>query len=177
MIEKLQKSWWLVMLRGTLAILFGLAALFSPLTVIYSLLTIFSFFLIISGFAIVTLAFLGETESKWFRVVEGMLFILTGALVILNPAFAVGGIMLFIAAWAIMSGAINIVNAIKLRKVIANEWLMILNGAISVLFGILISTNLLGGAMAVTNIFGIFALLSGLFIVMLSFRIRGLKEV
>ncbi|MFZ4590934.1 MAG: HdeD family acid-resistance protein [Ignavibacteria bacterium] len=174
--ENLQKNWWLVALRGALAILFGLAALFSPLTVIFSLLTIFSFFLILSGFAIVTLAFLGETESRWLRVVEGVLFILTGTFVIFNPAFAVGGIMIFIAAWAIMTGAINIINAIKLRKVIANEWLMILNGALSVIFGILISTNLLGGAMAVTNLFGIFALLSGLFMVMLSFRIRGLKE-
>ncbi len=175
MINLIQKNWWLVALRGSLAILFGLSALFAPLIVIFSLLTFFAFFLVLSGFVIMTLAFLGETENKWLRVFEGLIFIITGAVVIFNPAFAVGSIMFFIAAWAILSGLFNIIYAISLRKVISNEWFMIFNGAVSVLFGILIASNLLESALTITSLFGIFALLNGILLLIVSFRIKQLK--
>lgn len=105
--ESLQKSWWLVTVRGVLALLFGLLALFSPYIVIFSLITFFAFFAIISGFFILTLAFLGETDNKGLRILEGLIFLGAGIVVLLNPVSALGGIMIFIAAWAILSGLIQ----------------------------------------------------------------------
>ncbi len=173
--ESLQKSWWLVTVRGVLALLFGLLALFSPYIVIFSLITFFAFFAILSGFFILTLAFLGETDNKGLRILEGLIFLGAGIVVLLNPVSALGGIMIFIAAWAILSGLIQIIGAIKLRKVISNEWFMILNGVISVLFGIVLAGNLVTGAGVMLMIFGAFAILSGIFTIILSFKIKSYK--
>lgn len=175
MLERLQKNWWLVAIRGVLAILFGLLAIFSPYIVIFSLIVFFGFFAILSGFFIITLAFLGEFENKSLRIIEGVLFLLTGTVVLVNPVVAVGGIMLFIAAWAILSGLIQIAGAIKLRKVITNEWMMIFNGVISIIFGIIVAGNLVTGAGVLLMLFGIFALVSGIFTLILSFKIRNFK--
>lgn len=175
--ENLQKNWWLVSVRGVLAVLFGLVALFSPMIVIFSLLTFFSFFVILSGVFIVTLAFLENNENKWMRVLEGLIFIITGAIVLFNPVSAVGGLMILIAAWAIVSGIFFIVGAIRLRKMIQNEVLMILNGIISILFGIVLAMNLIDGAAAITMMFGIFAILSGIISIILSFKIKNYKLV
>jgi uncharacterized membrane protein HdeD (DUF308 family) len=175
MMESLQKNWWLITVRGVLAILFGLLALLSPMIVIFSLLTFFSFFVILSGFFIITLAFLGETDNRWLRVFEGLVFIIAGVIILMNPVFAVGGLMIFVAAWAVVSGIMQILGAIRLRKVINNEWLMILNGVISILFGIVLAANLIDGAAVLTMFFGAFAVLSGIFSVMLSFKIKNYK--
>ncbi|MBE2218420.1 MAG: DUF308 domain-containing protein [Ignavibacteria bacterium] len=175
MIDSLQKNWWLVTVRGVLALLFGLVALFSPYIVIFSLITFFAFFAILSGFFILTLAFLGETDNKGLRILEGLIFLGAGIVVLLNPVSALGGIMIFIAAWAILSGLIQIVGAIKLRKVISNEWFMILNGVISIIFGIVLAGNLVTGAGVMLMIFGAFAILSGIFTIILSFKIKSYK--
>lgn len=175
MTETLQKTWWLVAVRGVLFILFGILSLVSPYLVIFSLITLFAFFAVLSGFFIVTLAFLGESENKFLRIAEGLIFILAGIIVYINPVFAVGGIMIFIAAWAILSGITQIFLAIRLRKVITNEWFMVLNGVISVIFGIILAGNLIGGAGVILMVIGIFAVISGIFTLMLAFKIRSLK--
>lgn len=175
MLETLQKNWWLIAVRGVLAIVFGILALASPYIVIFSLITFFAFFAILSGFFILTLAFLGETDNKGLRIIEGLIFLGAGIVVLLNPVSALGGIMIFIAAWAILSGLIHIVGAIKMRKVITNEWLMILNGVISIIFGILLAGNLIQGAGVMLMVFGAFAILSGIFSIMLAFRIKTYK--
>ncbi len=176
MLETLQKKWWLIAARGVLAIIFGILALASPYIVIFSLITFFAFFAILSGFFILTLAFLGETDNKGLRIIEGLIFLGAGIVVLLNPVSALGGIMIFIAAWAILSGLIHIIGAIKMRKIITNEWLLILNGVISIVFGILLAGNLIQGAGVMLMVFGAFAILSGIFSIMLSFRIKTYKS-
>ncbi len=175
MMDSLQKNWWLVTVRGVLALLFGLVALFSPYIVIFSLITFFAFFAILSGVFILTLAFLGETDNKGLRILEGLIFLGAGIVVFLNPVSALGGIMIFIAAWAILSGIIQIIGAVKLRKVITNEWFMILNGVISIIFGVVLAGNLITGAGVMLMIFGVFAILSGIFTIILSFKIKSYK--
>ncbi len=171
--EQLKKSWWLVAVRGVLAILFGVLALASPYLVMFSLITFFAFFAVLSGFFIVTLAFIGEPENRFLRILEGLIFIAAGIIVYLNPVFAVGGIMIFIAAWAILSGVTQIFMAIRLRKIINNEFFLILNGIISVLFGIILAGNLISGAGVILMVIGIFSVISGIFSVMLAFRLRA----
>jgi uncharacterized membrane protein HdeD (DUF308 family) len=173
--ESLQKNWWLIAVRGVLAILFGLLALFSPYILIFSMLTFFGFFAILSGVFILTLAFLGEFSNRMLSILEGIVFIITGVIIFMNPVTALGGLMIFIAAWAILSGIFYIAGAIRLRKVISNERLMILNGVISIVFGIVLAANLVEGAAVLTMFFGVFAILSGVFSLMLSFRIKNYK--
>ena len=80
--------------------------------------------------------------------------------------------LLLIAAWAIVHGVFEIVAAIRLRKEIKNEWLLILSGALSVVFGIFMIVNPGAGALAVLWLIGVFAVAYGALLVVLSFKLK-----
>ena len=109
------------------------------------------------------------------KIIEGFLWVIIGILVLLLPITSLTIIMFFIAFWAIVIGIFQIIMSIRLRKVIKNEWLGILNGLFSFVFGILIMFNLLAGAEAIIMVFGIFAILFGITSIVLSFRVKSIK--
>ncbi len=174
MTSEIQKSWWILLLRGFFAIIFGLLALFLPGLVLETLLLFFGILAIVSG---VFLVFDGifVKGDRIVKIIEGLLWIVIGILVLLLPITSLTVIMFFIAFWAIVIGIFQIIMSIRLRKVIENEWLGILNGLFSFVFGILIMFNLLAGAEAIIMVFGIFAILFGITSIVLSFRVKSIK--
>ena len=113
--------------------------------------------------------------SGIIKIFEGLLWVVIGILVLLLPIISLTAIMFFIAFWAIVIGIFQIIMSIRLRKVIKNEWLGILNGLFSFVFGILIMFNLLAGAEAIIMVFGIFAILFGISSIIISFRVKSIK--
>ena len=81
-------------------------------------------------------------------------------------------LLIFIAVWAIVLGVIEIVGAIKLRKEIEGEWFLILNGALSVLFGIVLLWRPGTGAIALVWIIGAYAIILGVIYVMFGLKLR-----
>ncbi len=174
MTSEIQKSWWVLLLRGIFAIIFGLLALFSPGLVLETLLLFFGILAIVSGVFFVIDALI-VSGNRILRIIEGILWVIIGILLLAQPISSLEIIMFIIAFWAIVIGIFQIIFSIKLRKVIKNEWMGILNGLFSFLFGILIIVNELAGAIAIIFVFGIFTLLFGITSISLSFRIKGLK--
>jgi uncharacterized membrane protein HdeD (DUF308 family) len=174
MTSEIQKNWWILLLRGFFAIIFGLLALFIPGLVLETLLLFFGILAIVSG---VFLVFDGifVKGDRIIKIFEGFLWVVIGILVLLLPITSLTVIMFFIAFWAIVIGIFQIIMSIRLRKVIKNEWLGILNGLFSFVFGILIMFNLLAGAEAIIMVFGIFAILFGITSIVLSFRVKSIK--
>ena len=174
MTSEIQKNWWILLLRGFFAIIFGLLALFLPGLVLETLLLFFGILAIVSG---VFLFFDGiiVKGDRIIKIIEGLLWVVIGVLVLLLPITSLTVIMFFIAFWAIVIGIFQIIMSIRLRKVIENEWLGILNGLFSFVFGILIMFNLLAGAEAIIMVFGIFAILFGITSIVLSFRVKSIK--
>lgn len=172
--ENLKKYWWLFLLKGIVAVIFGLLIVFNPMVMIITFLSVFGIFLIFTGVILITLAFLGETINTTIRTIEGVLFILMGILILQNPVSAAGGLMIMIAAWAILSGLLQIVSAIRLRKVIENDIMMFLSGAISIIFGIVLASNLIQGAEIITIFFGVFAVITGITNIILAVKVRKL---
>jgi len=174
MTSEIQKNWWILLLRGFFAIIFGLLALFLPGLVLETLLLFFGILAIVSG---VFLFFDGiiVKGDRIIKIIEGLLWVVIGILVLVLPITSLTVIMFFIAFWAIVIGIFQIIMSIRLRKVIENEWLGILNGLFSFVFGILIMFNLLAGAEAIIMVFGIFAILFGITSIVLSFRVKSIK--
>ncbi|MCX7878738.1 MAG: DUF308 domain-containing protein [Ignavibacteria bacterium] len=172
--QSLKKYWWLFLMKGIVAIIFGLLIVFNPMVMIITFLSLFGVFLIFTGVILITLAFLGETENTIIRAIEGILFILMGIVIMLNPLSAAGGLMIMIAAWAIISGLLQIVSAIRLRKVIENDIMMFISGVISIIFGVVLAGNLIQGAEIITIFFGLFAILTGILNTILAINIRKL---
>ena len=176
MLERLQKKWWLVLLRGIFAIIFGLIALLSPGIVLVTLLLYFGIIAVFSGFFLIIEGIAVKSDDRGMRILEGILYLIFGLLFIFMPGFVFASAMYFIAFWAILAGIFQIITAIRLRKEIQNEWLAILYGVLTLIFGILVLFNILAGAQALVMVFGIYALIAGLLLIGLSFKIKGLNK-
>lgn len=176
MLERIQKNWWLLLLRGILALILGILAVTSTGMVLVTFLLYIGILAILSGLFQIIEGIAIKSDDRGLRILEGVLSIIFGLLFLLAPGFVVSFIMYFIAFWAIIGGIMQIIYAIKLRKEINNEWFAILNGVITLIFGLYVFANIAAGALAIVFVFGIFAIISGILMIIFSFKVKGLKK-
>ena len=139
MLDDLARNWWLILLRGICAIIFGLLTFFWPGLTLITLILLYGVFALFDGGLAIGAAIMGGAPSpRWWLALVGVLGIAAGAVTLTWPGLTGLVLLFFIAGWAIAAGAFQIVGAIRLRKEIADEWLLIGSGALSVLFGALI---------------------------------------
>jgi len=173
MVHALAKNWWLLLLRGIAAIIFGLLAFAWPGLTLLTLILFYGAFALVDGvLAIIAAITGGAPGSRWWLAVVGLLGIAAGLVTFLTPGLTALVLLLFIAGWAIATGVLQIIGAIKLRKEIDNEWLLILGGIISVLFGACMMLAPGAGALALVWVIGAYSVVTGVIFVALAFRLR-----
>ncbi|MDB9331196.1 HdeD family acid-resistance protein [Nodularia spumigena CS-591/04] len=172
---RLARNWWTVALRGAIAIIFGLAALFWPDITLTALIFIFAAFVLVSGVLLAIAAFRdGLTHTHgWLMLLEGAIGIAVGIMAFIWPGITALVLLYLIAAWAIVTGVLEIIAAIQIRKEIQNEWLLAIAGIASVLFGVLLLVWPLAGALAILWIIGAYAIIFGILLLILAFRLRS----
>ncbi|MEA5513611.1 HdeD family acid-resistance protein [Nodularia sp. UHCC 0506] len=172
---RLARNWWTVALRGAIAIIFGLAALFWPDITLTALIFIFAAFVLVSGVLLAIAAFRdGLTHTHgWLMLLEGAIGIAIGIMAFIWPGITALVLLYLIAAWAIVTGVLEIIAAIQIRKEIQNEWLLAIAGIASVLFGVLLLVWPLAGALAILWIIGAYAIIFGILLLILAFRLRS----
>ena len=173
MVHALAKNWWMLLLRGIAAIIFGVLALTWPGMTLVTLILFYGAFVLVDGvLAIVAAITGGALMPRWWLAIGGLLGIAAGVLTFLMPGLTAIVLLYFIAGWAIATGVLQIIGAIKLRKEIDNEWLLILGGILSVLFGVAMIAAPGAGALALITVIGIYAMIVGALLVALSFRLK-----
>jgi uncharacterized membrane protein HdeD (DUF308 family) len=176
--DLLSRYWWLLLIRGVLAVLFGVAAFAWPGMTLAMLILIFAMFAFSDGVLEVVhaLSHRKEIEHWILMLLEGLLGIAVGLVTFFAPlaALAAGAIILamYMAVWAIVTGALRIVMAVRLRKEIDGEWLLGLSGAVSILFGIAILAMPALGALAAVFLVGAWAIVLGITLIMLALKAR-----
>ncbi|WP_199912073.1 HdeD family acid-resistance protein [Nodularia spumigena] len=172
---RLARNWWTVALRGAIAIIFGLAALFWPDITLTALIFIFAAFVLVSGVLLAIAAFRdGLTHTHgWLMLLEGAIGIAVGIMAFIWPGITALVLLYLIAAWAIVTGVLEIIASIQIRKEIQNEWLLAIAGIASVLFGVLLLVWPLAGALAILWIIGAYAIIFGILLLILAFRLRS----
>jgi uncharacterized membrane protein HdeD (DUF308 family) len=178
MLRTVTHYWWMILLRGILAILFGIAAFIWPGLTIEVLVLLFGAYALVDGIfaVIVGIQQYGETERWWTALPEGIAGIVLGVLTLLWPGTTATVLLAFIAAWAIVTGVFEIAAAVWLRKVIEGEWALILAGALSVLFGVLLVLQPTAGALAIIWLIGAYAIVFGVLFSILAFELRRLGQ-
>lgn len=173
--ETLGRNWWAILIRGVAAIIFGLWSMFAPAISLVALVLLFGAYTLADGlFAIVTAVRQRRQQDRWGTLLlRGVLGIVAAVLTLFWPAITALSLVFLIAGWAIVTGALEIATAITLRKEISGEWLMVLAGIASVVFGILLVLFPGTGALAVVLWIGAYALAFGVILVALAFRIRA----
>jgi uncharacterized membrane protein HdeD (DUF308 family) len=173
MVHALAKNWWLLLLRGIAAIIFGLLAFAWPGLTLLTLILFYGAFALVDGVLAIVAAITGGVPgSRWWLAIVGLLGIAAGLLTFLTPGLTALVLLFFIAGWAIVTGVFEIIGAIKLRKEIDNEWLLILGGIISVLFGVGMMLAPGAGALALVWVIGAYSLVMGVIFVALAFRLK-----
>jgi len=178
MLQTLARNWWAIVLRGIFAVLFGLGTLFWPGITLAVLVLVYGGYLFIDGVLAIlwTLARRREGAFPWGVFLAGLASLAAGVLTLLWPGFTAIALLYLIAVWAIVRGVFEILAAFHLRRELRNEWLLALNGVLSVVLGVVLIVAPGAGALAVLWLIGSFAIVVGILMIALGFRLKGMKN-
>jgi uncharacterized membrane protein HdeD (DUF308 family) len=173
LVQVLARYWWLVLLRGIAAIIFGILAFIWPGITLVTLVLFWGAFVLIDGILALAHAIMGGgMASRWWLALVGVAGIVAGLLTFVWPGLTALVLLVFIACWAIVIGVFEIYGAIKLRKEIDNEWMLILSGALSVLFGVILLVAPGAGAIGLIWVIAAYAIVFGVLLVGLALRLK-----
>jgi len=176
MLHTLARNWWALALRGVVAVLFGLLTFILPGITLVTLVLLFGAYALVDGIFNL-IGFFRVASHQWALLIEGVVGIIAGIVAFALPAITAIVLLYVIAFWAIFTGVFEIIAGIRLRKAIANEWILLLVGVLSLLFGLLILFAPGAGALAIVLWIGAYALVFGVFLLALAFRLRGHRHL
>jgi uncharacterized membrane protein HdeD (DUF308 family) len=174
MLAGLATNWWAVVVRGILALGLGMLAWVRPEFFWASLILIFGVYAIVDGLFALVAAVRNESGGRWANLLEGIAGIAAGLLVLFYPGDVGVVLVIVIGIWAIVTGVLEIVAAIRLRAEIAEEWLLGIAGVVSVAIGVLLVAQPGFGRVGTIYVVGTYGMLFGLLLVVLGFRVRHL---
>jgi len=173
-VGSLAARWWVLLVRGLAAILFGIFAFVMPGPSLLGLVFAWGAYALTDGvFELVLAARRGSRGLRWGGYVfEGLVSIGAGVLAFVWPGITAIVLAMMIGAWALLTGVAEIIAAIELRQVVNGEWLLALSGLASIVFGVLVFARPMAGALSMVWIVGGYAIAFGALLVALAFRVR-----
>jgi uncharacterized membrane protein HdeD (DUF308 family) len=173
--ELLLRSWWMLALRGLAALAFGILAVLWPGLTLLWLVALFAAYALIGGVACVIAAARNRRsdEDWWLILLLGLVSIAAAVIAFFHPALTALVFVLVMGANALVTGILDIVVAIRLRKVIRGEWLLVLTGIISIIFGVLVFLFPDAGALTLVWLISIYAIFTGILLLALAVRARA----
>jgi uncharacterized membrane protein HdeD (DUF308 family) len=175
--EELSRSWWIMAVRGAAAVIFGVLALIWPEITLLALVLVFGAYALVDGLFALVAAVRGRQlagGSRAWLVLEGLLGVGAGIVTVVWPDITALALLWVIAFWAVLTGVLEIVAAVRLRRVLDNEWLLILAGALSIVFGLILIVFPREGAVGLVWLIGSYAIVFGIVLFGLALRLRGL---
>ena len=174
----LRNNWWVLVLRGAMAILFAIITFAVPGITIAVLVTIFGFYALFDGIlAVISTIKAVQGHRRWGAFLfEGVVGILFGLYAIIFPIAAAAAFVTFVAVWAVFTGILEITAAIRLRRHIQGEWILILVGVLSILVGLTLFAAPVSGAVFLVWVLASYGLIFGVLLITLGFRVRRPPE-
>lgn len=176
MFREIARYWWAVALRGMAAVLFGIATFAWPGITLAALVLLFGAYTLVDGIFSLVHAFSAGTRFRGLLAVEGLAGIAAGIIALVWPGITALAVLYLIAAWGVVTGILEIVAAVRLRRLIENEWLLVLGGLASVAFGVILALQPGAGALALLWLIGAYAIAFGVLLIALGFRLRAFSQ-
>jgi uncharacterized membrane protein HdeD (DUF308 family) len=173
LLHALARYWWLILLRGIVAIAFGVLSFIWPGITVVTLVLFWGAFALVDGVLALAHAFMGDSMGpRWWMALVGLSGIAAGVVAFMAPGLTAVVLLYFFAGWAIALGVFQIVGAIQLRKQIDNEWTLILSGVVSVLFGFLLFAVPGAGLIGFVWVIAAYAIVFGVLLIGFAFRLK-----
>ena len=178
MLEVMGRNWWMLLVRGIAAVLFGVAVLVWPGIALTVLVLLWGAYALVDGVFAMVMGVQGRTYYRdwWVTVLEGVVSIIAGVVAFMWPGVTAVALLYVVAAWAIITGLLEIVAAIQLRKEISGEFWLGLSGVLSIGMGMLLALYPGAGMVSLLWVLGIYAIAFGAALIILSFRVRGFVQ-
>jgi uncharacterized membrane protein HdeD (DUF308 family) len=179
LLRAMADNWWLLLLRGIAAILFGVLAFVWPGITLITLTFMWGAYALVDGAVSLWAAIVGKgggLAPRWWLAVVGVAGILAGLVAFLSPGITAIVLLTFIAAWAIVIGVFEIVGAVRLRKEIEGEWLLALSGVLAILFGVALIAVPGAGLLSLVWLIGAFAIVAGVSYIGLALRLKKHRD-
>jgi uncharacterized membrane protein HdeD (DUF308 family) len=175
MVEILSRYWWAFVVRGILAILFGILACAWPGITIVTLVILFGAYILIDGILLIVkaIAHWSGKEDRWFLLLQGLLGVGIGIITLVAPGVTAVVLILYIAAWSLATGVLEIAAAVRLRMEIKGEGWMMVGGIASILFALLLMLFPGAGALGLLWLIAAYAIIFGVALVILGFKLRS----
>ena len=171
----LSRYWWMTLVRGVLWILFGLFVFAQPGISLLTLTLTFGIFALADGVGSIVSAVAGRDQHDhwWMLLLAGIAGVLVGLVTFISPRTAAVVLLLYIALWALATGFLQIVAAVRLRKEIQGEFWLAFSGVLTIVFGMLLILRPAAGALSVLWLIAAYAVAFGVFLIGLAFRMRA----
>jgi len=177
MLETMVKRWWLISLRGLVALVLGIVLLvLDPLAAAELLILFFGIYALVDGIFALVVGIINRPphRDRGWLIAEGIIGILAGIAILLAPMLAGIIIIYFIAFWALLTGILEMIFSIAEWKYIPGAWMILVTGIISVLLGGLILANVVAGAVLLVIIVAVYLVLFGLLLMLLGFSLKNI---
>jgi uncharacterized membrane protein HdeD (DUF308 family) len=178
MLALMARNWWAVAIRGIAAIAFGILTILLPGITLLTLVYLFAAFALVDGVSAIVSAVRGDPATRghgWSVLVIGIVGVIAGIGTFIWPGITALTLLYIVAFWAIVTGVFEIIAAIRLRREIQGEWLLALGGIASVAFGLLLIAAPGAGLLAVLTLVGAWAIILGVILLALAWRLRGMQ--
>lgn len=175
MLQEIVGKWWLIVLKGFVAVSFGMLAISWPGKTLAFFALLFGLYLLIEGVLTVLLALINhkKLERVWTIIFQGILAIIVGLIIFSWPGITVAALYFIFALWMMITGIIVIVQAILHRHDVPGEWLLIASGLIMLMFGMLLINNPQISVAIVGILFGLSLLFNGVMTIAFGFQVRS----
>ncbi len=177
-VHTLAKNWWLTLLRGLAAVAFGIIAFAWPKLTVVTLILLFAAYVLADGLFALFAAIKGREHGvpTWWLALIGLLGVAFAILTFFWPGLTALLLMMMIGAWALVRGVFEVIAALQLWKELDDAWLLVLSGIVSIVFGGAVLLMPGAGALALVWLIGAYAILFGLILIVLSFRLKTLND-
>ncbi len=173
MLDVLTQKWWAVVLRGIVAIVFGIVALVFPGITLVSLALVFGAYAFVDGVFAIASAFGRRGRDAVWYVLDGILGIAVGLATFFFPGITAQALVFLIGVWASLTGIFEVIAGFELP--IKRDWLLVIAGIASIVFGVLVFAYPTTGALAITWLIGLYALVFGISMIAFGIRLRGMR--
>ena len=180
--EMLPRAWWVMLLRGILAIILGLFAFLQPACMLIGLVQVMGLFFLLDGMLLIIGAITGFTGgSRWLALLGGIFYMLAGVAIFSSPLLVTLVTEVFViylmAFFVLITGIMRIATAVRLWKTSNHKWLLLVEGIIGIIFAIILIESPIVSAVVLMQIVGVIAVVLAINMIILAFGLRKLAHV
>ncbi len=172
-----KRTWWVFLIGGIAAVVFGVLAFVNPGMALFVLAMFFAASVLVDGvFSIVGSIQNREKDGWWIMLLIGILGLVVGGYALLNPPVSMMAFIYLVAFQAILLGVFLVMLGYKVRKATSREWILYVTGALSVLFGFLVVLNPAAGGLSIVYLIASWAIVIGALKIFFAFKVKNLPE-